>query len=90
MRKKFFILILILCLCGVGCAPIPPPADGTKPAVGIPVPPVPRNAAEAKMAAKTGILAVGVGLMILDIILSTQGYRGPRHPRPRPHPRPHP
>ncbi len=90
MRKNLFILFLILTLFGVGCAPIPPPDHAVRPHAGIPVPPAPRNAAEAEMAVEAGILASGVGLTILDIILSTQGRRGgvrhgPVHPGPRPH-----
>ena len=85
MKKKLFVLFLILTLFGVGCAPIPPPDHAIRPPV--PHPPRIHSTAEAEMAVEAGVFAIGVGLTILDIILSTQGHRGGvRHrPAPRPH-----
>ncbi len=90
MMKKFLIAFLMLTLTGIGCAPILPPGHpGNRSARG-PMPPVPpiTNSTEAEMAVEAGVVAIGIGLTILDIILSTQGRRG-RGVRtgPMPHPR---
>ena len=89
MKKTLFILFLILTLSGISCAPIPPPESATRPPSNTSVPHPPRfdNAAEAAMAVEAGIFAIGVGLTILDIILSTQGHRGGVRSRPRHPPR---
>ncbi len=90
MKKKSLILFLIPALFSVGCAPIPPTNTAIHPPAGFPVPHPPQvtNSAEAAAAAEAGIIAVGVGLTVLDIILSTQGHRSGVRARPmRHHPR---
>lgn len=87
MIKRIVTLFLILALSGIGCVPPPPPPGHPKASARVPVPPPPANSAEAAAAVEAGVIAAGVGLTILDIILSGHGPRrgvrsGPvRHPR---------
>lgn len=83
MKKLLPILFLVMALAAVGCAPIPPSTDS---AGRPPLPRPPQNSTEAAMAVEAGVIATGIGLTILDIILSTQGHGGRVRSGRIPHP----